>query len=424
MEASIREARRAQAETDTVAPKVGAALIMDNRILDVAYRGEIDPGEHAEYTLLERKLQGVDVTGGTLVTTLEPCTKRNPPKRPCADRIIERGIARVLIGTMDPNPDISGRGCLRLRDAGCEFAMFPGELMSKIEELNAEFSRHHRLDAQDSSQLIIRHGSRTLDAWHVAINKIYWQRNSYVGLSHVFSHLVEVIGGLSGLASEKEKPNVNSAEHVQKAVAWWMALCGKAGVTSVGALLYRKFPSHCPYCERQPHDEDLCRERKREDIGPNWEALRDLQEQTDPPARPSEWLRMFRSIYPVGQNEVYGPTFARLSEELGELAEAVRLFEEQPNYFLSEAADVFAWIMRIENIRETKEATPLASIGQTLDHGLAARYPDFCLDCDARPCRCPPILKRTVGRIAKEMPRSPEVSLFGSAPEIRAFFSG
>ncbi len=157
---------------------------------------------------------------------------------------------------------------------------------------------------------------------------------------------------------------------------------------------------------------------------PRWHVLSELDSEDGPAVRPeklSDWLRMFRSIYPVSQSETYGPAFARLTEELGELAEAVRLFDEEPNYFLSEAADVFAWLMRVENIRETKAGTPVREIGWTLDRGMAVSYPDFCLDCEARPCRCPPILKRTIGRIAKEMPAQTE-RVFMSAPERRALF--
>jgi NTP pyrophosphatase (non-canonical NTP hydrolase) len=68
------------------------------------------------------------------------------------------------------------------------------------------------------------------------------------------------------------------------------------------------------------------------------------------PQRNSEWQRMFGDIYPVQQTEELGPTFARLVEELGELAEALRIFPASPGYFLSEAADLFAWLMHIQNI--------------------------------------------------------------------------
>lgn len=100
-------------------PKVGAVLVRDGNVLGSAYRGELGSGEHAEYTLLEKKLSGTDLMGTTLFTTLEPCTSRGKYK-PCADWIIEKGIACVYIGVLDPNPRVYAKGAKKLRDSGID----------------------------------------------------------------------------------------------------------------------------------------------------------------------------------------------------------------------------------------------------------------------------------------------------------------
>jgi len=138
---AIDEARKSVPEPDGRShPKVGAVVVKNGKLLSTAYRGE-RPENHAEYIALEKKLADEAVAGATVYTTLEPCTTRNHPKIPCADRLIERKVARVVIGMLDPDDRISGKGQRKLRRAGIETALFPHDLAMEVEELNREFTR-------------------------------------------------------------------------------------------------------------------------------------------------------------------------------------------------------------------------------------------------------------------------------------------
>lgn len=146
---AIEEARKSVSEDGRVHPRVGVVVVKDGQVLATAHRGEF-PQCHAEYIALEKKLADVPLAGATVYTTLEPCTSRNHPKVPCAVRLAERRVGRVLIGMLDPDDRISGRGQRALRKAGIATELFPHELMAEVEDLNRDFTRDRESRASET----------------------------------------------------------------------------------------------------------------------------------------------------------------------------------------------------------------------------------------------------------------------------------
>jgi pyrimidine deaminase RibD-like protein len=143
MRAAIDAAKKSHAEDSRLHPRVGAALVKDDVLLATAHRGELGAGDHAEFTLLERKLASLDVSGSTLFTTLEPCTQRKR-HRSCTDWIIDKGLAHVVVGMLDPNPRIYSQSVTQLRSRGIKVDFFPAELREEIVTDNADFiSQYH-----------------------------------------------------------------------------------------------------------------------------------------------------------------------------------------------------------------------------------------------------------------------------------------
>lgn len=150
---AIAQARKCKPEDQRAHPFVGAVVVKDGKVVATAFRGELSAGEHAEFTAIEKKAATEPLAGATVYTTLEPCTRRNQPKVACAERLIERKVARVVIGMLDPNPAITGKGQRRLRDANIITDLFPPDLMAEVEELNRAFARAQtsKVDAQPAA---------------------------------------------------------------------------------------------------------------------------------------------------------------------------------------------------------------------------------------------------------------------------------
>ncbi len=156
MQQAVEAARRSVPEEGEPRPKVGAVLSARGKFVASAFRGESAPGDHAEFVLLEKKLPNAAAAGSTLYTTLEPCTVRNPPKQPCAERVLDRKISRVVIGMLDPNQRICGKGIQRLRQGGIQVDLFPPDLMAEVEEMNRNFISYQNAKSAAEEQAIKR----------------------------------------------------------------------------------------------------------------------------------------------------------------------------------------------------------------------------------------------------------------------------
>jgi pyrimidine deaminase RibD-like protein len=151
---AVEAARLSVHEEGEPRPKVGAVLSTRGKFVASAFRGESAPGRHAEFELLEQKLKNTAAAGSTLYTTLEPCTVRNPPKQPCAEWILNREISRVVIGMLDPNQRICGKGIQRLREGGVQVDLFPPDLMAQVEEMNRTFIFYQKAKSAEEEEAI------------------------------------------------------------------------------------------------------------------------------------------------------------------------------------------------------------------------------------------------------------------------------
>lgn len=119
--------------TTTPNPRVGCIIVKDGKIVGEGYHIEAG-GPHAEIHALAQAQE--TAKGSTVYVTLEPCSHygRTPP---CVNALITAQVARVVVATPDPSPQISGRGISLLEKAG--ICIQTGLLESEARTINRGF---------------------------------------------------------------------------------------------------------------------------------------------------------------------------------------------------------------------------------------------------------------------------------------------
>lgn len=124
-------------------PMVGAVIVHRGRIIGEGWHRQYG-GPHAEVNAV-RSVRPEDealLPESTIYVSLEPCSHwgKTPP---CAELLVQKGFRRVVVGCMDPNKQVAGRGIQRLREAGAEVVV--GVLEKECWWLNRKFMTFHTL---------------------------------------------------------------------------------------------------------------------------------------------------------------------------------------------------------------------------------------------------------------------------------------
>jgi diaminohydroxyphosphoribosylaminopyrimidine deaminase/5-amino-6-(5-phosphoribosylamino)uracil reductase len=148
---------------------VGAVVVNEGKIIGEGWHQKAGTA-HAEVNALA-KLSPKALVGATLYVNLEPCSHHGKTP-PCCDLVLAKGIKKVVIGALDPNPKVSGRGIATLKAAGVE--VISGVLEEACVALNKRFYCFHT----KKRPYIILKWAQTADGYIAPENdkkgKVFW----------------------------------------------------------------------------------------------------------------------------------------------------------------------------------------------------------------------------------------------------------
>lgn len=136
-------------------PRVGCVIVRQGEVVGEGWHRR--PGEpHAEIVALRQA--GDAARGSDLYVTLEPCAHlgRTPP---CADAILEAGVSRVVVGMIDPDPLVRGRGVARLEQGGVRVEVAEGEPAAAARNELEDYLVHRR----EGRAFVVAKSATTLD---------------------------------------------------------------------------------------------------------------------------------------------------------------------------------------------------------------------------------------------------------------------
>lgn len=145
-------------------PAVGAVIVKDGKIIGEGYHHAYGC-LHAERDALANLTEPAE--GATIYVTLEPCCHHGK-QPPCTEALIEHGIVKVVVGSRDPNPMVSGKGCKRLREHGIE--VIEDFMREECDEINPAFFHY----IQTGRPYVVMKYAMTLDgkiATHTGASK-------------------------------------------------------------------------------------------------------------------------------------------------------------------------------------------------------------------------------------------------------------
>jgi len=207
MRTAVDLSKQSRAEDDgRIHPKVGVVIAHQNgEVISTGYRGRYVPGNHAE----QEALIGINedlVAESVVYSTLEPCTLRGK-QTPCCLRLIDRNVAEVVIGILDPNPDIRGRGWWKFEERGIKVRNFAQRFVREIRQMNRDFINYQlgpglmvtaiQAEGRDETAVTEHHRARrdTLEVQtrKIAVKGSYRVRPSpgdnirlFVGRNHIY----------------------------------------------------------------------------------------------------------------------------------------------------------------------------------------------------------------------------------------------